>query len=396
MNVLMMTNNYKPIVGGVPISIERLSEGLKSNGHNVNIFAPTYNDQIEEEGITRYRSCKKTISNMTIPNIFDRNIEIKFKTLDIDVIHVHHPNFIGWTALYLGKKYNIPVVYTYHTRYEHYVHNLTFIKNSRLLDWTKTKAVPFAIKNFINMCDRVIAPTDLIKEVLEDMEIKIPIDVLPTGIPNEFFKVDPKEVIKIKNKYNVKHLFCTVSRLSKEKNIDFILRGISVLKQRIGDDFKLLIIGEGQEKEHLVNLAAKLNIIDQIEFVGNVANDVLKIYYNACDLFVFASKSETQGIVLIEAMAGKLPVVAVEASGVTDIVENGKNGYMTLEDENDWSNRIIDIISNSKLHKTLSCNAIDTANNYTADKIAIKAKNIYSKALENVNNVEFNPKILEA
>ncbi|ONI44473.1 hypothetical protein AN641_06715 [Candidatus Epulonipiscioides gigas] len=387
MKISMMTNNYKPFIGGVPISIERLSNGLKNNGHNVNIFAPTYQNQIEEQNVIRYCSFKKTLNNkMVIPNIFDLNIEHKFKQLNADVIHVHHPNFIGWTSLYLGKKYNIPVVYTYHTRYEHYIHNLTFLKNSQLRNVIKNKLVPVSMRHFINMCDRVIAPTNLMKNVLEDLKVSTPIDIIPTGVSDEFFEADIKEVEKIKVQYQTKYLICTVCRLSKEKNIDFILRATKILKERIGGDFKILIIGDGPEKENLINLANELNINQQIVWVGNVPNQQLKNYYSACDLFVFASKSETQGIVLLEAMASKLPVVAIEASGVIDIVENNKNGYMTIEDEYKWTNKIIDIIKNDKLCNALSNGALETAKDYTTNEIALQAETIYFKAIQNIHN----------
>ena len=111
----MLTNNYKPFIGGVPISIERLANGLREQGHEVFIFAPSYENQVDEENVVRYKSLKennKITGKFAVPNIFDLNIERKFRELNIDIIHVHHPMLIGWTAIYLGKKYNIPVTFT--------------------------------------------------------------------------------------------------------------------------------------------------------------------------------------------------------------------------------------------------------------------------------------------
>ena len=132
MRIAMLTNNYKPFVGGVPISIERLSKSLRSLGHEVYIFAPTYDNQCDEEFVIRYKSLKGKISGgVVLPNIFDIEIEKKFKALKFDVIHVHHPMLLGNIAQYLGRKYNIPVIYTYHTRYEEYLH---FLKPFELLE----------------------------------------------------------------------------------------------------------------------------------------------------------------------------------------------------------------------------------------------------------------------
>ena len=127
MNIAMFTNNYKPFIGGVPISIERLSEGLRSLGHRVTVFAPEPEGKLsaeQEKDVVRFKVFyRKADRGMVLGNCFDRKIEAFFREGNFDVIHVHHPVLVGQTALYLGKKYNIPVAYTYHTRYEEYLHH---------------------------------------------------------------------------------------------------------------------------------------------------------------------------------------------------------------------------------------------------------------------------------
>ena len=129
MKIALMTNNYKPFIGGVPISVERLAEGLRKEGHEVMVFAPTYNEQHEdfqeEIGVVRYHSLIKGVTGgVVIPNPIDPKIEREFKEGDFDIIHVHHPIAIGNTAIFLSKKYKVPLVFTYHTRYEQYLHYL--------------------------------------------------------------------------------------------------------------------------------------------------------------------------------------------------------------------------------------------------------------------------------
>lgn len=406
MRVAMLTNNYKPFIGGVPISIERLSNGLREQGHEVFIFAPSYENQVEEENVIRYKSLKennKISGKFAVPNIFDRNIERKFKKLDIDVIHVHHPMLIGWTAIYLGKRYNIPVVFTYHTRYEEYLHNIKLYdaldhrKNrdsgilnnieSDILTFTKETIVPKGVKIFANRCDTIFAPTKEIKNYLEGININTNINVMPTGLEENHFVGDESVCREIRNRYidDKKYLFCTVSRLTKEKNVEFIIDGINSLKGKVGDIFKLLVIGEGQLKEELINKAKEIGVEANIQFLNNIPNEEIGDYYRACDLFLFASKSETQGIVLIEAMAAKNPVVAVEGTGVVDIVENDVNGYITNEDIEEWSDKIAYLIENKNVMKLMKRGAYETALKYSNSKIASVAEENYINAINSYN-----------
>ncbi len=320
MRIAMLTNNYKPFVGGVPISIERLSKSLRSLGHEVYIFAPTYDNQCDEEFVIRYKSLKGKISGgVVLPNIFDMEIEKKFKALKFDIIHVHHPMLLGNIAQYLGKKYNIPVVYTYHTRYEEYLHFLKPFEllesrgdkiGDKILNYSKEKFVPNRIRNFVNRCDLVFAPTETMKEYLLRSGAESKVEILPTGLEDEYFNENKKGSREVRNKYirDNKYLFCTVSRLSKEKNLHFFIDGLLELKNKIGDCFNTVVIGDGPLKKELEERVQRLGLHNNVTFIGKVDNKKIKEYYGACDLFLFSSKSETQGIVLLEAMASKLPV----------------------------------------------------------------------------------------
>ena len=129
MRIAMFTNNYKPFIGGVPISIERLSNGLRKLGREVVVFAPDYGVCETEEHVVRYKTIyQKNRDGLMIGNCFDSKIERQFLEGRFDVIHVHHPMISGFAALYLEKKYGIPVAYTYHTRYEDYLHYIGFLK----------------------------------------------------------------------------------------------------------------------------------------------------------------------------------------------------------------------------------------------------------------------------
>ncbi len=321
MKIAMMTNNYKPFIGGVPISVERLAEGLREMGHRVVIFAPYYEEQQAEEDVVRFKVLfRRKSDGFSVPDSLDPEIERRFKGEDFDLIHVHHPMMIGDTARYLSWKYHVPLAFTYHTRYEQYLHyvGLSAFKG----------VMPFYLRRCMKSCDMVFAPAPLMKNYLEEVGIKSRVRVLPTGLLKGSYLPDEEKAKLLRREIagEKKHLFCIVARLAKEKNLEFLLRSMKILKERRGGDFRLTLIGEGPQKKELEKLVKKLGLTDEIFFAGKAPNQEIKNYCRASDAFLFTSLSETQGIVLLESMAAGTPVIAVKATGVSDVVINGENG----------------------------------------------------------------------
>lgn len=375
MKIAMMTNNYKPFLAGVPISIERLTESLRRQEHHTVVFAPSYDGQKEEKDIVRYRSLLRNIAcGFSVPDCFDPAIEKSFKEGEFDLIHVHHPMMMGSMAAYLSGKYEVPLVFTYHTRYEQYLH---YIGLSAFRE-----VIPAYIRHFTKKCDIVIAPTPLMKQYLMESGVETGIHVLPTGIQEENFYPDEARAEEIRRKVlgDRKYLFCCVARLAKEKNIAFLLRSMKLRKDRCGADFKLLLIGEGPYRQHLEELVKALDLKDEIVFAGCVQNQEIRNYCRAGDMFLFASESETQGIVLLEAMAAGTPVLALKATGTEDIVINGVNGYMTGASETEFEEKLMDILEKKEL-EILRAGARRTAGKYTCEEIGKQAAAIYEEAI---------------
>ena len=311
-------------------------------------------------------------------------------------------------GLYLGKKYKIPVALTYHTKFEEYVHNISFYKSlykikesnkskaikrisDNIINITKEKLIPLYISYFCNKCDLIIAPTNSIKQQLTNYQIQTKINIVPTGINQNLFDHEKEQVKKIKDIYkkDKKYLFCTVSRLSKEKNIEFMIDAIKSLKSKVGDNFVLLIIGEGPLREKLQSKIKEYNLENNIKLIGNIENDKINNYYKASDLFLFTSKSETQGIVILEAMASSTPVVAISSSGIDDILVDGINGYKTKDDINDWTDKIIKLLNDKCLMDKCIYGAHQTANKYRQQNISkymissyLEINNKHSKEIE--------------
>ena len=386
LKIAMFTNNYFPIIGGVPISIQRLSKALRKRGHEVKIFAPEYKIKSKnEENIIRCKSLyyyEESGLEFPVTNIFSPKIKKNFEKEDFDLVHSHHPFWLGNKGRKLAEKFNLPLAFTYHTRlekYAHYVPNILFMRK-----FFANRLSHFLIKNFANKTDAVFAPTESTKEYLRNVGVSRYIKVMPTGIDFDYYQRDEKEIKNLRKNIiaDSEHLLISVSRLSKEKNLYFLLDGIKKLKEKTDLNFKLIIIGNGSEKEDIAQFIKDNDLENYIELVGSVDFKEMAKYYLASDLFVFASTTETQGMVLLEAMAGYNPVVAVKSSGIDDVVQNGYNGYKTEEDIEKWSNRIKELLTDRDNYQQSSQNARQMAESYSIKEMGAEAEELYYKILQ--------------
>lgn len=382
MRIALMTNNYKPIMGGVPISIERLANGLRQMGHDVTIFAPTYKEQQEEEGVFRYATCMNHfIGGIVLPNPFDRRIEKEFEKNTYDIIHVHHPMLIGRTAVHLSKKYGIPLTFTYHTRYEQYVKCYT----GGILKFDKI--MPLYLRSFLKQCSFVFAPTAGMQDYLTDVCRVAPekVGILPTGIEAANFEVSAEKAAEVRNRYQAENmpLLITVSRMASEKNVEFLLESLALMKKSYGKPFRMLMVGDGPDREMLEKKSASLGLTEEVIFVGAVSNQEIAPYFKAADAFLFASKTETQGIVVLEAFAGATPVIAVRASGVEDLVSDGKNGFLTMEDPNVYAAQLTAFLEGKYSKEKMAENAYCAGMQYREESVAKKAVRYYNNIIIN-------------
>ena len=409
MKIALMTNNYKPFVAGVPISIERLKRGLINLGHQVTVFAPTYDEQEYEEGCFRYSSItRKFIGGVVLPNPLDKRIEQEFRKGQYDIIHVHHPMLIGKTAVHLSKKYNIPLTFTYHTRYEQY---LSYVKGIRVLEQgaaygkgrsshmkkrllykIRENLVPAYLQSFFSHCHHVFVPTAGMQEYLISHSNLEPgqIDILPTGIEAHHYQVTAEESDSVRERYHARNipLFLTVARMSHEKNIQFLIESIAGFKKCFQKPFRVLMVGDRPDRLVYEEMCRQLNIEEEVVFTGKIPNEEIAPYYKAADAFLFASKTETQGIVIAEAFAGATPVIALNASGISDLMVNGYNGYLCPEDMDIFINTIMDFLLYSDKREALAAGALETAANYREEAVALRAGSIYNRVIGEFHDTE--------
>ena len=382
LRVTMFTNNYLPFIGGVPISIERLRRGLEHLGDSTQIVAPRYRDQpSHEDAVVRVPSllAMGEKREFRLANIFLARIRKQVRAFRPDVIHLHHPFWLGSLGLFMARQLRIPAIYTYHTRLEHYAH---FVPLPGML--FRNLISHALIKRFANRCDGVIVPTYSTEEYLRMIGVTTPTFVQPTGIEYERFQaVKPADVEALRKKLRLSNekVFISVARLSNEKNIDFIIEAIDRLRQESDVPFRFLMIGDGHQRDRLQKKIDSLELGSHFTLVGAVQPEEMALWYNLGDAFLFASKSETQGMVILEAMSAGLPVVAVRSSGIEDVVRDGLNGYKTPENQARWIEKAQRLLEDDKLRTELSDKARAFAADYSIEQFARDVRGIYATSL---------------
>jgi glycosyltransferase involved in cell wall biosynthesis len=388
LNVAMFTNNYLPSIGGVSLSIDRMASVLRKQGHRVFIFAPKYpnSDFEDHEDVIRCKQLKYLEENSfdyAISDIFSSYIEEVFTKLDIDIIHVHHPYWMGKKGMKIANKYKIPIVYTYHTRLDKYLESIPHISLK-----VRQQLSQYIIENFASNCSYIFAPSESARECLRQLNIRKPIEILPTGVDLSEYNVKHHTIEEVRKKFlkDSDILLFSAARLSKEKNLFFLLEGLKYIKQHTSIKFKCIIAGDGPEKRNMENYIIENDLMNEVVLLGTIPPKEINKYYMASDIFVFSSTSETQGIVLLEAMAASLPVVAVSSCGVDDMIQNGINGFKTYGDIREWGTKVIHLMENPLSLKKMSLNACKIARNYTIEDMGQKAVAVYEQLIKNKLN----------
>ncbi len=357
----MVTNNYTPCAGGIVSSIKALTKGLRELGYTVVIVTLDLTPQknlIEQNVILSYCPLRFHYYNniMAIPwRPYAQLLKI-IKQLNPDVIHAHHPFLLGPLAAKIAKEHNIPLLFTYHTQYEAYAHYLAC--PTRI---TKP-IITSLVKKFCNKTSAIIAPSKSIKDLLEKGDIKKPIHILPSCIEELFFAQNHHD-LTTKESFHI----ITVSRFAQEKNITFLL---DVFAQLPKNRFIFTLIGYGPQKEYLMHYAYTTLALDQrqVRFVEKPPKAFIKEHYDQADVFIFASTTETQGIVLAEAMACSTPVIALDGPGTRDIITSGYNGSIVYN-QKEMVNAIMLLEQNPVLLEKYKNNAATHAQQYRASHI---------------------------
>jgi glycosyltransferase involved in cell wall biosynthesis len=326
--VALFTNNYLPFCGGVTTSVETLRRGLEVRGHDVWVFAPRFPGAAAgEPRVVRYPSIPAaTYPEFSLAVPFWPGMAERIRRLDVDVFHAHHPFLLGPAARRLARRHHRPLVFTYHTRYEKYAH---YVPLRRSL--VEAAAVRFSTR-FAARAHAVLAPSTVIRDELRARGVPTPITVVPTGIDLERFSPGDQAAARRTLGLDPRALVLLyVGRLDREKSVDRIVRAFERVAGTMARA-RLVLVGQGTRADHLRRLADSLALRDRVHFLGVRPHDTLPACYRAADLFLFASETETQGLVLAEAAACGVPAVAVDAPGCDEVVRDGETGLLTKAD----------------------------------------------------------------
>lgn len=367
MKIAFFSDTYFPQINGVSRSIYNSSKELIKREHEVALFTYSGADNLEGISIYRYKIKKFFRYNdyaLVIPN--KRDIYKKLKEFNPDVIHIHTPTPMGYVALKYGRKNKIPIVSTYHTYLPGFLKYfpLPLIDKSKFvkkLTWILTMW-------FYNKCNFVIAPSKIIINELINKGLKVKNDVVSNGVDLKKFYVK-----KVPSKYKCN--FIHVGRIGYEKNIDILLKAFSLVDKKTN----FFIVGDGPDVENLKKLSHALGVGERVKFIGPKTGVELLNYYNGGEVFVTASTIETEGIVLLEAMACGKPIIGVNKLAIPLLVNNRRNGYITEPgDYKDFARYMSILYKNKKLRNKLGKNSLKDVKNYSVGKSVEKLIKIYS------------------
>ena len=380
MNILMISDVYFPRINGVSTSIQTFKSEFEGLGHHVSLIAPTYEEDKEVNNIFRIPSRRipydpedrmmsyKAIVRL-IPNL---------KELNFDLIHIHTPFVAHYAGVKLSKDLNIPCIATYHTLFEEYLYHYIPVVPKQIMRY-------FARRFSSRQNDQVqgvIAPSSIIVNLLKEYGVQNNITIIPTGIDSKRFATGDAAMFKSNHNIpNDKKILLNVSRVAFEKNMGVLIEMLQQVKQEIPDVF-LIIAGEGPAKKSYMDQASKLGLNENVAFVGYLDRDTeLVDCYHSAEIFVFSSKTETQGLVLLEAMASGTPVISVAEMGTKDVLKNCKAAKITTGEVNDFSNKVISLLQNKNELESLKSEAKSYAATWDSTTLAKKMLEFYQKII---------------
>ena len=389
MRVGIFTDTFTPYINGVTTSVLMLKKGLEKKGHKVYIISvnpDTMHFSLDSTGtILRIPGIPTGIYDYRLTGIYPLKALKQIKKWHLDVIHSQTEFGIGTFARIVAKQFNIPLVHTYHTMYEDYVHYIT----KGYFDKTSKKIVEYLTLFY---CDKtiteLIVPTKKAWELFKDKYmVDRNVHIIPTGIDTDRFKLENnKDFNKLKERtiLNISKddfVIMFVGRIAEEKNIPFLIKNMKTIIKKCPQT-KLLIVGDGPDLDKYKKYSEKLNVSNHTIFVGKVPWEDIPKYYLISDVFVTASTSETQGLTVIEAMSASLPVVCINDESFNTTVIDNLNGFV-FENDKQYIESITKLYNDEELLNRLKNGALNTSNMHTVKYFAERVLDVYNIAIKN-------------
>ena len=376
MRLAMFTESYLPRISGVVHSVTSFVSGLRAQGHQVTIVAPQvpgYRDADPE--IVRFPSVRTREADFPIGIPYAPALWQQLLTMDLDLVHTHAPFTMGAAAARLARRRSLPLVFTHHTLYDEYVHYAPGPA------WVLRQLVRAYTVRYANRCDCVIAPSRAVQARLRAQGARGRIEVLATAAldPELISSLDPSWVRPAFILPPARPVLVTASRLAREKSVDLVLRAFARVVRT--HDVVLLVVGGGPEEAALHRLADDLHLGPRVVFAGMQSHRRTLECLAAADVFVFGSQTETQGLVVIEAMAAGTAVVAVNAGGIADAVRDGDTGVLVPPVADPLAESVVNLLDNAPLRQRLAARAKEAASEYVVPALTRRLVEIYQSLL---------------
>ncbi len=384
MRIGFFTDTYTPQINGVVTSIRLFATALEARGHEVYVFAPTPRHPDDADRVVRFPSMPWAFQpEMRVASPVSIAALRTLDSLKLDIVHSHDPFSIGLLGLNVAWRKRIPYVHTYHTLYPEYVH---YVWETRL---TKRLAERLS-RDFCQRCDSIVAPSSKVDAYLRAWGVTVPVDVIATGIDVETYaRPEPVRLDSLRARLSLgaeERVVLFVGRLGREKNIELLLRALWHSRH---PNVKLLVVGDGPHRHELEAIAAELGLENRVIFAGYLERADTVAAYHLADVFAFASTTETQGLVIGEAMAAGLPVLAVHDHAVEDFVVDGQTGFVVPALAEDLARALDDLLADETERARLAEASRERSSAFSIECQAEKLEAHYERAMD-----RFVPRVL--
>ena len=384
MRIGIFTETYTPYISGLVTSEVMLKKALEKLGHEVYVVTANLQsfkyEYDEKNRVFRIPGVPTGIYDSRLTSVYPIKAIKTIKSWHLDVIHSQTEFAIGTFARILAKQYNIPLVHTYHTMYEDYIHYITKHSSKKLVEYfTKFYCETTAT-------ELIVPTTKTYKLFKNKYNFEKNIHIIPTGLEVERFfteNIKLKDVLDLKKSLNISKkdfVILFVGRLAEEKNVEFLIKAQATLVHQ-NKNIKLLIVGDGPDKEKYENYAKKLGIEKNCLFTGKAAWEEMPYYYHVANLFATASKTETQGLTIIEAMASSVVPLCIKDEAFESMVTDELNGlFFTTETE--YIQKVNDLIKDKNKLTKLNNQARIQSEQYSSNFYAERVLEVYKRAIK--------------
>jgi 1,2-diacylglycerol 3-alpha-glucosyltransferase len=377
MRIAQFTESYRPVINGAAVAVDAIADA-QAEEHHVEVFAPHFPGHVDTKIVHRFPSYSfPGHRDYPLAFPFSASIGRHFRKAGFEVIHTHSPFALGQVGRRWARRHGIPLVTTYHTLYVEYAHYAKGIPPSLSRAYLKSLT-----RRYCNACDAVAVPTSPIRDVLHEYGVTRPIKVIPTGL--KLAPPPPRDRSSLQERWSIPleaPVALYAGRLAQEKNLELLFASFARVGRALPEAW-LLVAGDGPHRAVCERWARESGVGERIVFAGFVAQEEMPRIYASADVFAFCSRTDTQGLVLIEAKAAGLPVVSVGAFGPTEVVTDGVDGFLVPDDAEAFSAALLRVLQDAELRQSMSDSALREVRRFSIEETARAYLRLYEAARE--------------